>query len=105
MEKLFTLEYGVGGVCVILTLLVLVRVGEFLWKLREKKDSASDIALRSIAERLEEIEDHIEDMRHTVADIPKLRLDLRRFYSALKTLSGEKWSAIRDEIMKDDFSV
>lgn len=95
MEKLFSLEYGVAGVCVLLTIMILVKVGEFLWSLRVKKDSVSDQAIKDLTAAVEKLE-------HTVADLPKFKTDIRRFYAAIKHVSGDKWPTIRDEIMKDD---
>jgi hypothetical protein len=112
MEKLFSLEYGIGGICVILTISVLVRVAEFVWGLREKKDSLSETTITKLTVAMQEntlavkhLDCRLETLERSVSDLPKIKTDLRRFYSALKSLSGDRWPAIRDEIMKDDFSL
>lgn len=95
MEKLFTLEYGIGGVCVLLTIQVLVRVAEFVMKARAKKEEVSE-------KTVEELVQAVRDLKATVADLPKFKTDIRRFYAAIKHVSGDRWPAIRDEIMKDE---
>lgn len=111
MEKLFSLEYGIGGVCVLLTIMVLIKVGEFVWAIREKKEILSDNVLTELNKTvqsntiaLQMLELRLRNIETTIADIPKLRNDLRRFYSAIKEMAGEKWPKVRDEIMKDGFN-
>ena len=40
----------------------------------------------------------IEKLEKDMAEIPKLRLDLRRYYTAVKILAGDKWPDIRKEL-------
>lgn len=112
MEKLFSLEYGIGGVCVLLTVMVLLKVGEFLWALREKKESSSEIALQNLTEAVQnntvatQLMDHrLASLEHAISEFPKFKTDLRRFYAAIKEIAGDKWPAIRDEIVKDGFDI
>lgn len=111
MEKL-QLEYGIGGLCVILTLSVLLRVGEFIWGLREKKDSISEASIERLTKAVEEnthatrhLDHRLKDLEKAVQEFPKFKTDIRRFYAAIKEVAGEKWPRVRDEIMKDDFSL
>lgn len=111
MEKV-TLEYGIGGLCVILTLSILLRVAEFLWSLREKKDNLSEASIKSLTLAMQE---NTQAMRHldlrlgalekSVGELPKFKTDIRRFYTAIKEVAGDRWPRIRDEIMKDDFNL
>lgn len=77
-ETLLKPEYGWLGVCTILLLQVLIKGGELLFK----KKHDSDVAL--------------------ISEVKKLRKDLRRFYTAIKLLAGEKWPEIRKELMEED---
>lgn len=95
MDKLFTLEYGIGGVCVLLTIQVLVRVAEFVMKTRAQKEELSEKTVKELVLAVKTLET-------TVADLPKFKTDIRRFYAAIKHVSGDRWPAIRDEIMKDE---
>ena len=112
MEKILSLEYGVGGVCVLLTLMVLLKVGEFLWKMRERKDTLSETAIQDLTAAVESstramqhLDLRLQHMEKSIAELPKFKTDIRRFYSAIKEVAGEKWPAIRDEIMKDEFTL
>lgn len=112
MEEMFTLKYGVGGICVLLTLSILVRVGEFIVKLNRKKEELSESAVVNLTnalklntEAMSDLERRLEKIEGFAADLPKLKNDVRRFYSALKIIAAEKWPQVRDEIMKDDFTL
>lgn len=112
MENLFSLEYGVGGACVLLTIMILIKVAEFLWKLREKRETVSEQAIKALTKAVQEntianqfLELRMKTLEGTISEVPKMRNDLRRFYAAIKELAGpDKWLEIRDQIMKDDFS-
>lgn len=112
MEKAFTLEYGVGGLCVLITLGILVKVAEILLRVREKKESFSDSSLAELTKALQAnttamqfFDLRLKAIEVSTSEMPKLKTDIRRFYSAMKEIAGERWPAIRDEIMKDAFTV
>lgn len=112
MDKLFSLEYGIGGVCVLLTLMVLLRVGEFVWRIVERKEKLSEKTLEELVHAVREstvamkfIDERLKLIESNVSEIPKLKTDLRRFYAAMKEVAGDKWPAIRDEIVKDGFTL
>lgn len=95
-DNIFDLKYGVAGVCVLLTIMVLIQVGKFVWTVKQEKDKLSDDTVADLVKAVEKLE-------HTVSDLPKFRTDVRRFYTAIKVIAGDKWPQVRDEIMKDDF--
>lgn len=110
MEDFFSLKYGVAGICVLLTIMTLFRVAEFLWKLREKKEMSSDIAMVDLTKAVQEctlsikmLDLRLKAIETANSEFPKLRNDLRRVYTAMKEIAGEKWPRVRDEIMKDGF--
>lgn len=111
MEKFFSLQYGVAGICVLLTIHVLIYVGEFLWKIREKKETISDLAVKDLTSAMysntsatRHLDNRLQHLERTITDLPKFKTDLRRFYAAIKEVAGDKWPKIRDEIMKDEFT-
>lgn len=111
MEGALSLKYGIGGLCVLFTLSVLLRVSEFLWKLREKKESISEtaiqdltVAVRQNTAATQHLDRRLEKLEGMASDMPKFKTDIRRFYAAIKEVAGEKWPKIRDEIMKDEFT-
>lgn len=112
MEKLFSLEYGIGGVCVLLTLMVLLRVAEFVWKMVERKGKISEETLETLVRAVREStvamkfqDQRLKSIEDAVSELPKIKTDLRRFYAAMKEIAGDQWPAIRDEILKDGFTI
>lgn len=111
MDDLFTLKYGIGGLCVVLTLSLFFRVFEFVWALKKKEAQASEKAtvanteaVRGLTVAVQLLEHRLQSLEAARGEIPKLKNDLRRSFSALKTLAGDRWGAIRDDIMKDGFN-
>lgn len=111
MEGLLSLKYGIGGLCVLFTLSVLLRVGEFLWKLREKKETISETAIKDLTLAVQQntsatqhLDRRLEKLEAIASEMPKFKIDIRRFYAAIKEVAGDNWPKIRDEIMKDEFT-
>ncbi len=111
MDRFFSLEYGIGGLCVILTLSVFLKVGEFLWALREKKETLSESAIKDLTIAVQQntaatqhLDRRLEKLEGVAAELPKFKTDIRRFYAAIKEVAGDKWPRIRDEILRDDFT-
>lgn len=111
MEDALSLKYGVGGLCVLLTIMVLLKVAEFAWKTKEEREQLSEKTVRELTKAVQEntiatqfLELRMKTLEGTFSEVPKLRNDLRRFYGAIKSLAGDRWLEIREEIMKDEFS-
>lgn len=105
MEEMLSTKYGIAGICIMLTLMVLIEVGKFLWNVREKKDSLSDTAIKELTEAVKHLDVRICEFEKTISDLPKFKVDMRRFYAAIKEVAGERWPTIREEIMRDDFTL
>lgn len=112
MEDVFSLKYGVGGLCALLTLLVVLKAGEIVLAFQKKKEALSESAIKDLTIAVQQntaatqhLDRRLEKLEGVAAELPKFKLDIRRFYSALKVIAGDKWPRIRDEIMKDDFTV
>ena len=108
MERAFSLEYGVAGVCVLLTIMILIKVGEYVLSIAKEKETLSETAVKNLSaelkdntQALRDLSGRLEKAEALAADIPKLKIDVRRFYTAIKTISGDEWPRVRDEIMKD----
>lgn len=83
-------------------------IAEFLWKMKEKQDTASETAIKELTEGLkkntlamEHLDDRIEGLEEILTELPKFKLDMRRMYTAIKYISGDKWAKIRKDIMED----
>jgi hypothetical protein len=112
MEDLFSSKYGIAGICVLLTIQILVKVGEFLWDVKKEKEALSDNSVQLLTKAVEEnttatkhLDSRLGNLEKSVSELPKFKTDIRRFYAAIKEVAGDKWPAIRDEIMKDDFTL
>jgi hypothetical protein len=106
------LTNGLGGLlvslCVILTFHLIVKIGVFLWGLAEKKNSLSEKTIEKLVtvmsentKAIQHLDNQIKKLESVFAEVPKLKLDLRRLYFAIKLLASEQWSEIREEIMRD----
>lgn len=113
MDKLLDLKDNVPGslvgICVILTLHLFFKIVEFLQQMQRKKESANDQAIKDLTKAVQENTQATEklglrlnEIEKLITELPKLKLDLRRFYSAIKLVAGDKWPQIRDEILKDE---
>ncbi len=111
MEKFLSSEYGLVGICIFLTIHILLKVGEFVWAIKEKKESVTEATTRDLIKAVQantvatqHLENRMEHLEKSAADLPKFKLDMRRFYAAIKEVAGDRWPMIREEIMKDDFT-
>ena len=118
MEKLLSmsLEHGVAGVCILLTIMILGKAGEFVWKVyaerTKEKTSLTESTVQKLTEAVQQstvasqqLEARLKHLEQSASDFPKLKLDVRRFYAAIKEVAGDRWPAIRDEILKDEFTL
>lgn len=78
---------------------------EFLWKIQKKKESASESAIKELTDVVkkntqatEHLDQRLCDVEGTFSELPKLKQDMRKFYLAVKLLSGDKWAQIRKDI-------
>lgn len=98
-------QHGISGllvsVCILLTAQLLWKVGEFLWKMKEKKDQLSEESVHHLTKAVESNTKAIEELGDKVAKIPKYEVDLKRLFSAVKLVAGERWPKIRKEIMDE----
>lgn len=114
MNALFAIdkENGMAGllasIAVILALHLVVRVGKLLWDMKTEKEKLSEKTVKDLVDSVEHNTKTVEQLSHelrkveaALADIPKLKLDLRRLYAAIKIIAGEDWPAIRTEITQD----
>lgn len=105
-----SLEHGVAGVCVLLTLGIFLKVGEFVWGIIKEKRQLSDDSVKALTTAMQEntiaaqnLDTRLKTLEQNTADLPKFKTDIRRFYAAIKEVAGDRWPQIRDEILKDDF--
>lgn len=80
-------------------------VVELILKLREKQDMASEEAVKELTKAtdrntyaLEQLDKRLKDVEKTYSELPKLKIDMRKFFAAVKAISGARWSEIKKEM-------
>ena len=96
------------SIIILLALNLFAKLGSFVFDLLKKKADTTEramgkmtLALQENSKALEQLKSEIASIHKELSDVGKLRLDLRRYYGALKLLAKEDWPKIRDEIMKE----
>lgn len=84
MENYLTEAYGIYGILFTL----LARFTWDVWKSRKKA--------------LEDNTTAIKELTKIVSDIPKIQKDLKRYFDAIKLLSGDKWSEISKKMIEEE---
>lgn len=98
-----------ASIVIVLSLHFLLRLGEFIWKQYEKRGQLSETSIRDLTNALnkntaemDRLACRIEKVEQHLVDIPKLKLDLRRLFSAVKIISGDEWQNVRKKIMEEE---
>lgn len=96
------------SIAAILFLTLFMKMVEFIVTILKKKSELSEksiadltSALRVNTAAVEKLDARIAAAEKTMAELPKLKLDLRRLFTAVKRISGDDWEKIRKEIMDD----
>lgn len=103
MNDILALKYGVAGVCVMFTILILVEVAKFYVRHRQQRESTLEDTIKALTKATVSLENRLGAIEKSTSDVPKLREDLRKFYSAIKTIAGDKWPQIRDDLKENPF--
>lgn len=103
MEEILN-AHGLQAVCVILSLHLFAKVGEFLWDIIKKKSEISDETVKRLTVSVQHLDNTMKEIKKDLAEIPKFKQDLRRLFTAVKLMAGEDWKDIRKAIMEDDIS-
>lgn len=112
MDKLVSALSASGGMagllaslCVLLAFNVLVKVGAFVWQIKRDKDRLTEEGVKALAEivavNTATTEKNTQALAQLMLKLPKVELDLKRAFAALRVISGSKWPDIRREIMEE----
>lgn len=106
MEELINTKNGIAGLIASLVVIVALhlvwRVFEFIWGLLKKKQGATEKTLKDLVTAVELNTKELKEIKRDMGDLPKLRLDLRRSFRAIKFMSGDKWSKVRSAMMGNE---
>lgn len=97
------------GLCVLISLNLFTKVGAFLWNMKQSKDKLTEEGVARLTRAVgvntlttEKNTQQIAELQKALTEIPKIKLDLRRSFAAMKILAGERWQEIRKDIMEVD---
>lgn len=97
-----------AGIAVVLSLQLVVRVGQFVFDLVKRKSESSDSKIVEMATMLQqntvavnELRSLIRGLERELSEIHKYRMDTQKLFSAVKLMAGKKWPEIR-KAMEDD---
>jgi hypothetical protein len=85
-----------------------MKVAEFLWKTHQEKQAVTEETTKFLIKTVQEntvtmqlLEHRLRSLEMSFSELPKLKVDIRRSFTAIKSLAGNRWPSIRDELMKD----
>lgn len=87
LERILTEHGGAVGFVALLAL----RLGELIWGYFKNRDSKVD-ALKTA------LDSNLLAVRDVQKSLEDFRIDLRRAFFAIKTVSGDKWGSIAQEL-------
>lgn len=105
MKELFELlssANGIPALCVLVTLFLLLKIGEFVWKLIEQKDKLKDDTVKELSDALKKNTQTLDEMKPLLSEIPKMKIDLRRYFTAMKIISGDKWKEVYRDVLEEE---
>ncbi len=118
--SLLDTKHGLSGLLLSIVAIglfqILIKIWEFVWTVKKEKDKISEEGLKKLTQSMdnntaavmklqgefEKLENEIKRLEGTMAEIPKVKTDLRRLFMAVKSIAGDKWVEIRREMMSDD---
>ncbi len=82
----------------ILTLHLLLKIGQIAFETVKKKSELSERAI----EGLGKIEHRMASLERDLNEILKFRQDFKRLFTAVKVIAGDRWPDVRKAILEDD---
>jgi hypothetical protein len=112
MTELLVSEHGFAvllvGVIILLALNLITRVGEFVFKLIEKKNHGTDTQIREITMTLTQNTDAVREVRvilsviqQELGEVKKFKADTDLAFTAIKKLAGKDWPKLRKAIEEE----
>ncbi len=90
-----------AALCVLLAGHLLFRVGEFLWRFKERKDAVTETGIDNLSQAVEKntavtekLGARIEKLESTLSDVTKVKRDIHRMFMVVKAIAGENWDSI-----------
>lgn len=109
MEEILKDGGGLSAIVVVLCLHLVVKIGQFLWAFKEKKDAVTESGIEELSKAVREctstitkLECRIREIEQVSLNLDKMKVDIRRAYLAIRLVTGDKWGDIRKIIMEEE---
>ena len=91
LVELMSKEKGVPALCVLVTIFILIKVAEIIWTRIEKQAQVKEDTVQKLIETVQNSTVEIKEIKLLLQDLPKLKLDLNRYFRVVKIISGDRW--------------
>jgi hypothetical protein len=82
------------------TALCIVMVANLLWDIFKKRNSTIDADLKELIKNTMRLQFEMHQVLLRTEQIDKMKVDLRRIFTMMRFMAGDKWEKLR-EIMDD----
>ena len=94
MKELISLESTLAGVFI-------MQVLKFVWDIVKKKQDHSEDTMKYNTVAVQTLTASLDKLKEQISEIPKMKTDIKRSFTAHKIIAGDKWPEIRKEIMEE----
>lgn len=101
-EQITTVPGLLAALTFVSTLRFLSHIFDYVWKIREQKDTKVQRALETLATALRQNNDRLKTLELTLATAARMKIDVRRLYAIVKILAGDDWDEIKSQVLKDE---
>lgn len=91
-----------AGLIIMVCLHFLLKIGELLFNVYKTRTAVTEKTLQTNSTALTKLESRLERMETNLDDVLKMRKDFNRIFSGIRALAGDRWPAIRKEIMQNE---
>lgn len=115
MEQLVDISHGptvlVACLVIVLALHLALKLGEFVFDLAKKRGELTEKNIERLIETIalntqaqHSLEHRMRTLEDEISDFSKSKIDIKRLFSAVKTIAGPEWPQIRQAILDDDIT-
>lgn len=119
MEHLIDGQSGptslIAGLVIVLAIQVILKVGEFIFRLFEKKEELKEATIQNLKisidnlctnlamniEATHRLEERMRTVEGGVTEVANMKTNVRKAFAALKFLAGDEWPQIKKEVLEE----
>lgn len=91
-----------AGLIIALCLHFLLKICDLFFTAYKTRNAVTEKSLQENSVILIKLETRFKTLEHELSDVLKMRKDFNRIFRGIRALSGDRWPAIRKEIMQDE---